>query len=37
MVDDSLASTPNSRVGREAGDPRRPCKVHGVNRQDILA
>jgi hypothetical protein len=31
-----LDSMPNSRVDREAGDPGRPCEVHGVNRQDAL-
>jgi len=33
----SIAITPNSRVAREAGDPRGPGEVHGVNRQEILA
>jgi hypothetical protein len=36
MGDNGLASTPNSRGDREAGDPQGPCEVHGVNRQDIL-
>jgi len=30
----SIAISPNSR---EAGDPRGPGEVHGVNRRDILA